>query len=61
MGLRDVVYGAYERRLARTLERSGAAIPRHVGVIVDGNRRWARSVGATPQHGHRRAPTSSTT
>ncbi|HZG96341.1 MAG TPA: isoprenyl transferase, partial [Mycobacteriales bacterium] len=28
--------------------------PRHVGVIVDGNRRWAKSVCATSAHGHRK-------
>ena len=54
MGLRDVVYGAYERRLARALERSGAPVPRHVGVIVDGNRRWAKELGIEdPNQGHR--------
>ncbi len=54
MGLRDVVYGFYERRLAASLERSGAAVPRHVGVIVDGNRRWAKELGLDdPNHGHR--------
>ncbi|HVF21057.1 MAG TPA: isoprenyl transferase [Mycobacteriales bacterium] len=52
MGLRDVMYGVYERRLARQLR--GAPVPRHVGVILDGNRRWARSVGAHSDHGHRK-------
>ena len=43
----------YERRLARALE--GAPVPRHVGVIMDGNRRWARSIGLEDvAHGHRR-------
>ena len=55
LGLRDVVYAAYERRLARSLERSGAVVPRHVGVILDGNRRWARASGArTVSEGHQR-------
>jgi short-chain Z-isoprenyl diphosphate synthase len=54
VGLSDLVYGAYERRLARTLERSGAPVPRHVGVILDGNRRWARAVGASSADGHKR-------
>jgi short-chain Z-isoprenyl diphosphate synthase len=44
VGLRSVVYGVYERRLARTI--AGAHRPRHVGVILDGNRRWARAAGA---------------
>ena len=52
MAARDLVYAFYERRLTRQLK--GAPVPRHVGVILDGNRRWARSVGAEPQHGHNR-------
>jgi short-chain Z-isoprenyl diphosphate synthase len=54
VGLRDVVYGVYERRLADTLTRQGAPVPRHVGVILDGNRRWAKSVGTTARAGHQR-------
>jgi short-chain Z-isoprenyl diphosphate synthase len=51
VGLRDLVYGAYERRLSASL-RSSASVPRHVGVILDGNRRWAKSVGASSKEGH---------
>lgn len=51
MRLREALYGAYERRLARAL--TPTAIPRHVGVILDGNRRWARASGAQTSHGHR--------
>ncbi len=51
MGLRAVLYSAYERRLARSLAPS--AIPRHVGVILDGNRRWAKASGTQTSHGHR--------
>ncbi len=45
VGLRDVAYGLYERRLASALQRAGAPVPKHVGVILDGNRRWARATG----------------
>jgi short-chain Z-isoprenyl diphosphate synthase len=51
--VRDLLTAVYERRLARALE--GAPVPRHVGVIMDGNRRWARSIGLEDvAHGHRR-------
>lgn len=53
MGARNLIYSLYERRLAASLDP--AAVPRHVGVILDGNRRWARSVGAdSVAHGHQR-------
>ena len=51
MGLRQLVYGLYERRLAASLPPS--VVPRHVGVILDGNRRWARASGEGAAHGHR--------
>ena len=49
MGLRDLAYRVYEHRLEASL--SPAAIPRHVGVMCDGNRRWARSAGLTDVSG----------
>jgi short-chain Z-isoprenyl diphosphate synthase len=53
MGLRDLVYKLYERRLETRL--SPDTTPRHIGVILDGNRRWARSMGlADVARGHQR-------
>ncbi|GAA3838012.1 isoprenyl transferase [Sphaerisporangium flaviroseum] len=53
MGVRDLVYRLYERRLETKL--SSDPIPRHVGVIVDGNRRWARAMGLRDvSHGHQK-------
>jgi short-chain Z-isoprenyl diphosphate synthase len=52
MGLRQLLYGIYQRRLVASL--SDAALPRHIGVLMDGNRRWARAIGAGPSHGHQR-------
>jgi len=46
-----VVYRVYERRLIRGLV--GSPIPHHVGVMLDGNRRWARKAGFdNVAHGH---------
>jgi len=51
VNLRDLVYGVYERRPVRSM--GDAEGPRHVGVILDGNRRWARAAGASDvAHGH---------
>jgi len=46
----NVVYRYYERRLARSL--LGAQLPGHVGVVLDGNRRWAKQTGAPTAYGH---------
>ncbi|WP_346271868.1 isoprenyl transferase [Pseudonocardia sp.] len=50
--MRDLLYAAYERRLGRRL--TGAERPRHVALILDGNRRWARDAGLVDVNdGHR--------
>ncbi len=49
-GLRRVLYPAYE---ARVLRRMPDNLPKHVGVMLDGNRRWAKAVGRDTAHGHR--------
>jgi short-chain Z-isoprenyl diphosphate synthase len=49
-GIWDLAYGAYERRVRRHLPPE--RIPAHVGVIVDGNRRWARALGGETESGH---------
>lgn len=52
MSIRDLVYSLYERRLVREL--TGKPLPRHIGLIIDGNRRWAKGLGiGDPAHGHR--------
>lgn len=35
------------------VRRMPQTLPRHVGVMLDGNRRWARAVGRDTAHGHR--------
>ena len=45
------MYGFYARRIAASLDRE--QIPRHVGVILDGNRRWAKASGAPKSRGWR--------
>lgn len=47
-----LVYNYYERRLAAELDP--ARMPRHVGVILDGNRRWAKTMGFGASQGHQR-------
>lgn len=49
----DLVYRIYERELDRAIRRG--PVPQHVGVILDGNRRFARKAGlSTVTDGHRR-------
>lgn len=50
--LRRLIYRFYEARLESEVRRG--AIPRHVGVLPDGNRRFARTAGlASVGAGHR--------
>lgn len=51
MKLPAALYRIYERRLQSGLPREN--LPRHVGVILDGNRRWAREAGRTIAGGHK--------
>ncbi len=48
--IKGIAYRAYERRLVGRLDLT--RVPRHVGVILDGNRRWAKAAGSRPEDGH---------
>ena len=48
--LKSILYPLYEARLFRRLDLS--ATPEHVGVILDGNRRWAKANLASSKSGH---------
>jgi short-chain Z-isoprenyl diphosphate synthase len=53
MSLRGVIYGLYARRLRAQL--ASGPVPRHLAIIIDGNRRWARQMGlADVSLGHQR-------
>ena len=46
------LYGLYQKRLRREL--AVEALPHHVAMIIDGNRRWAKQrLLGTAAHGHR--------
>ncbi|OWA06860.1 isoprenyl transferase [Streptomyces sp. CS227] len=51
MNLRDLVYKLYARRVEGRLDHD--QVPGHIGVILDGNRRWAKASGGTTAQGHR--------
>jgi short-chain Z-isoprenyl diphosphate synthase len=42
---------AYEARVVKFLPAD--KLPRHIGVMLDGNRRWAKAVGQATADGHR--------
>ncbi len=44
------IYRFYEKRLFNSVKEG--QIPRHLGLILDGNRRWARELGLDPNAGH---------
>jgi short-chain Z-isoprenyl diphosphate synthase len=49
---RGILYRLYQNRLRRGL--TAETLPRHVAMIIDGNRRWAKQLGYdTAAHGHR--------
>ncbi|MBM7831403.1 short-chain Z-isoprenyl diphosphate synthase [Agromyces cerinus] len=49
---RGILYRLYQNRLRRGLDPE--AMPRHVAMIIDGNRRWAKQLGYdNAAHGHR--------
>lgn len=49
--LGDIAYELYGHRLLASLPQT--ELPKHVGVILDGNRRWAADQGSSSAHGHR--------
>ena len=49
---RGILYRLYQNRLRRSLDPT--ALPHHVAMIIDGNRRWAKQLGyESAAHGHR--------
>ena len=48
--LGEFAYGLYSQRLSAAIPKTD--LPRHVGVILDGNRRWAADQGSSTAHGH---------
>jgi short-chain Z-isoprenyl diphosphate synthase len=43
--LKEPAYRLYEMRLRQELAQSKSELPRHIAVLCDGNRRWARDAG----------------
>nr|WP_202499847.1 isoprenyl transferase [Streptomyces sp. SID5476] len=48
--LRGLLVKVYARRVEGHLDH--AQVPEHIGVIVDGSRRWAKAAGSTTMQGH---------
>ncbi|MCD6276427.1 MAG: di-trans,poly-cis-decaprenylcistransferase [Thermoplasmata archaeon] len=51
-GLVETAYKAYEKKLLNIVKKG--KIPKHVGIIMDGNRRFARELWMEPVKGHER-------
>ncbi len=49
-GLVDAAYKAYEKKLLKIVKEG--KVPRHVGIIMDGNRRYAKELEMRPSEGH---------
>ena len=49
-GVNNLAYRLYERRLLRELRTD--RMPAHIGVVVDGNRRWAKLSDSSAADGH---------
>ncbi len=50
-GVARPLYWLYERRLLSEIRAEGV-LPKHIGIIMDGNRRFARAVGLDVKAGH---------
>ncbi len=48
--LSQPLYNVYERSLESAIPTE--KLPQHVGVLMDGNRRWAAQIGESTKHGH---------
>ena len=48
--VRRVLYPAYESRVVKFLPPD--QVPQHIGVMLDGNRRWAKAVGLDTAEGY---------
>jgi len=46
----DIASGVYEETLIDKIKK--ADVPLHLGIITDGNRRYAREIGLSPNEGH---------
>jgi short-chain Z-isoprenyl diphosphate synthase len=50
--LTSPLYWLYERRLLNAIRHGEGRLPRHIGIIMDGNRRFARTAGIDVKVGH---------